>query len=200
MIGANQYVLTWEHFGQLHEDKRTSFENLCRSLFQRKFCKEGTILHSEPNHPGVEVTPVLSKDGTKRISFQAKYFDDRIGYSKIKDSAQEAISHYKGELEQIYLYCNKDSITNEIVVPWYIGEKDYDTNIPIVELRKSNRSYSLENFMSKVIIIPEYVKIIEKGVFDGLDGVTIKTSYENKPEGWDDGWNSNCEVEWGYSI
>lgn len=108
MIGANQYVLTWDHFMEIHADKRVSFENLCRSLFQRKMCEEGVILHSEPNHPGVEVAPVRSKDGRKLISFQAKFFDSNIGYAQIKESANRAICHYKGKLEQIYLYCNKD--------------------------------------------------------------------------------------------
>ena len=54
MIGTNQYHLTWEHFEQLHPDKEKAFENLCRSLFQRELCAKGTILHSDPNHPGVE--------------------------------------------------------------------------------------------------------------------------------------------------
>lgn len=108
MIGANQYDLTWERFEQLHADKRVAFENLCRSLFQRELCAEGVILHSDPNHPGVEVSPILSKDGKTCISFQAKYFDDRIGYNQIKESANTAIDHYKGVLNTIYLYCNKD--------------------------------------------------------------------------------------------
>lgn len=108
MLGTNQYDLTWEHFEQLHADKRIIFENLCRSLFQRKLCAEGVILHSDPNHPGVEVAPVLSRDGKMRISFQAKYFDGRIKYNQIKESANTAVGHYKGILNTIYLYCNKD--------------------------------------------------------------------------------------------
>lgn len=108
MIGSSQYNLTWSHFAQLHDDKRTAFENLCRSLFQRKLCKEGSILHSDPNHPGVEVTPVTSKDGKSIVSFQAKYFDNAIGYDQIKKSANQAVDHYMGHLDQIYLYCNKD--------------------------------------------------------------------------------------------
>ena len=108
MLGANQYGLTWEHFEQLHADKRIAFENLCRSLFQRKLCAEGVILHSDPNHPGVEVAPVLSRDGKVCISFQAKYFEGGIGYNQIKESANTAIKHYKGILNIIYLYCNKD--------------------------------------------------------------------------------------------
>lgn len=73
-----------------------------------------------------------------------------------------------------------------------------------MELRKSERTISLENFEPRVIIIiiiiPEYVEIIEKDVFSGLTNVTIKTSYESKPEGWEDGWNGSCEVVWGFET
>lgn len=97
-----------------------------------------------------------------------------------------------------FLYCNQVYSEKELIVPHYIGVKS--TNVPTVELRKSNREYSLENFKAKVIIIPDYVKVIEKGVFDGLTNVVIKTSYESQPEGWEDGWNGTCEVEWGVEI
>ena len=108
VIGTNQYELTWSHFEQLHSDKKIAFENLSRSLFLRELCKEGTILHSDHNHPGVEVAPVLAKDGRTKISFQAKHFDNAIGYAQIKKSVNEAIAHYAGKLDIIYLYCNKD--------------------------------------------------------------------------------------------
>ena len=97
-----------------------------------------------------------------------------------------------------FLYCNISTSEEEIVVPYYVGKQS--SNIPTVELRKSERTFSLENFEPKVIIIPEYVEIIEKDVFSGLTSVTIKTSYESKPEGWEDGWNDSCEVVWGFEI
>lgn len=97
-----------------------------------------------------------------------------------------------------FLYCNITTLEEEIIVPYYIGKQN--SNIPTVELRKSERTFSLENFEPKVIIIPEYVEIIEKDVFSGLTNVTIKTSYESKPEGWEDGWNGSCEVVWGIEI
>ena len=53
MIGFNQYKLSWRYFEQLHADKKTVFENLCRSLFKRELCYPETILHSDNNHPGV---------------------------------------------------------------------------------------------------------------------------------------------------
>ncbi len=97
-----------------------------------------------------------------------------------------------------FLYCNQSYSENELLVPHYIGKES--SNIPVVELKKSDREYSLEDFKATVIIIPEYVEIIEAGVFDGLIDVTVKTSYETKPEGWEDGWNGSCEVEWGVEI
>lgn len=97
-----------------------------------------------------------------------------------------------------YLYCHASSSQEEITVLNYWGENNYSKET-IVELRKSNREFSLEDFKPKVIIIPEYVELIEAGVFAGLTDVTIKTSYESKPDGWEDGWNGTCEVEWGTS-
>ena len=100
-----------------------------------------------------------------------------------------------------FLYCNAINNQEEITVPWFIGEERNDNHKkPIVELRKSDRKYSLDEFKPKVINIPDYVEIIEAGVFDGLENVTIRTSYESKPEGWEDGWNGSCKVEWGVKI
>ena len=92
-----------------------------------------------------------------------------------------------------------NSFENEVIIPYIIGEND-NNSIPSVELRKSNKIYDLTGFIPKVIVIPDYVKIIDSGVFDGLNDVTIKTSFESQPEGWENGWNDNCEVEWGVTI
>ena len=111
MISANQYKLTWEHFDDINSNKRIAFENLCRSLFYRTKVSSEEVLHSNPNHPGVEVAPVLANDGKTMISFQAKYFDDDIKYEQIKKSMEKAVSYYRGELQKIYLYCNRDITT-----------------------------------------------------------------------------------------
>ena len=96
--------------------------------------------------------------------------------------------------------------TNELIVPKYIGEDPnnyveyYEPELkgyPNIILKKSDREYSLAEFKPKVIIIPEYVTVIEKGVFDGLEDVVIKTSYKSIPEGWEKGWNGNWKVIWG---
>lgn len=97
-----------------------------------------------------------------------------------------------------FLYCYQSYSQNELMVPHYIGKRS--SNVPNVELRKSEREFNLKEFNAKLIIIPDYVKVIESGVFDGLTDVTIKTSYESKPEGWENGWNGDCEVLWGEDI
>ena len=97
-----------------------------------------------------------------------------------------------------FLYCNSSSTEEELIVPHYIGRKN--GNVPDVILKKSDRDYTLEEFQPKVILIPEYVTEIEKGVFDGLTDVVIKTSYESIPDGWEEGWNGECEVIWGEEI
>lgn len=102
-----------------------------------------------------------------------------------------------------FLYCNLSYSKNELTVPYYVGNNyiwDDSYTKPSVELKKSEREFSLKDFKAKVIIIPDYVEIIEVGVFDGLTDVTIKTSFKSKPEGWQDGWNGSCTVEWGVEL
>lgn len=94
-----------------------------------------------------------------------------------------------------FVYCNLLCKDNELTVQYFLGKSN--SNVPVVELRKTDRELDISGFVPKVILIPEFVSVIEKGVFDGLNGVTIKTSFESKPEGREDGWNGECEVEWG---
>jgi len=89
------------------------------------------------------------------------------------------------------------SWTETVGIPYCVGSTYVGAPKPIVELKKSNNEFNMEDFKATVIYIPDYVKVIESGVFDGLVGVTIKTSYETKPEGWQDGWNGTCDVMWG---
>lgn len=103
--------ITWSQFEVCNPDTRTAFENMCRFLFNALFFDGKAIFHSDPNNPGIEITPIFHKESGKRISFQAKYFST-IDYSQIKHSAEKAIQYYTGELDAIYLYCNKDLTTS----------------------------------------------------------------------------------------
>ena len=108
MVDNSQYSLTWAHFEDLHPDTQNAFEKLCRFLFLKDFCDEGTILHSDPNHPGIEVEPVYSSKKGGMVSFQSKYFKNRVRYEKIKESAVITKEKYKGQLDILFLFCNID--------------------------------------------------------------------------------------------
>ena len=96
-----------------------------------------------------------------------------------------------------YPYCTLKS--GDFVKVWIPRQSGYTDKVE-VELRKSNRDLDITDFGFKTILIPDYVTVIEDGVFDGLEDVTIKTSYESKPDGWEDGWNGTCAVEWGVGV
>ena len=112
MIGSELYSLTWDNFNTLHQDKPRMFEALCRSLFVKKRCDRGTSLQSNPNHPGLETAPVFSSIENGRIGFQAKYFTNAVDYRQIKRSVEKTIKYYYGDVDKVFLYCNKDLNTD----------------------------------------------------------------------------------------
>lgn len=71
---------------------------------------------------------------------------------------------------------------------------------PTVELKKGNHPISFTNASLTTIEIPGYVTVIDAEVFSGLENVIIKTSFTVKPDGWAEGWNGGCEVEWGVDF
>ena len=105
--------ITWGLFAAYNDDARTAFENMCRQLFTAEYLKGEVLPHIDHNTPGVEVLPVLEperNDGLprKRISFQAKYTEQSSAdYGKIKKSAEQTAKHFKGQLDRVYLFCNK---------------------------------------------------------------------------------------------
>lgn len=118
MINSENHYpnLTWSQFAVCNDDAIGAFEDMARRLFSLEFLETTTIPHSNHNTPGVEVLPILESphfDGSRRriISFQAKYFENNINYSKIKESMNQAIKYYGDELDLIYLFCNKTLTT-----------------------------------------------------------------------------------------
>ena len=104
--------ITWAQFAVCNDDKTTAFEDLSRQLFYYEFIKQTNVPHSNHNNRGVEVDPELEpihEDGSKRrrVSFQAKFFENNIQWGKFRESSVKAIENYEGELDHIYLFCNK---------------------------------------------------------------------------------------------
>ncbi len=54
----------------------------------------------------------------------------------------------------------------------------------------------------QTVILPQSLLEIGENAFEGCESLTIKTSYEEgeTPEGWEQGWNGNANVEWGCVI
>lgn len=100
--------LSWAHFESMHENVTDSFEDLCRLLFKKQFFDNNVNFVSKPNHPGVEIFPLLEKKSEKKISFQSKFFKGSVDYSQIRESINKAIKYYSNDLDIFYLYCNKD--------------------------------------------------------------------------------------------
>ena len=104
--------LSWAQFEMFNDNKTLSFEEMCKDLFAIEFLKNRCVPHADHNNPGVEVIPVLeppsNADSPQRyISYQAKYFENNISNEKITASLKQAVKHYSGQLDAIYLFCNK---------------------------------------------------------------------------------------------
>lgn len=79
--------LSWSQFAVCNDNATGAFEDMVRRLFSSEFLGDSMVPHSDHNTPGVEVLPIFecsSYDGSKRrkISFQAKYFEGDVNYSK----------------------------------------------------------------------------------------------------------------------
>ena len=103
-----KHIISWASFEVCNANTEEAFEYMCGTLFCRTQATEGTILRYNPQNPGVECEPAIEKGTGKRISFQAKYFSSRVGYSKIEESAKKTIEYYSGKVDKVFLYCNKD--------------------------------------------------------------------------------------------
>lgn len=101
-------MISWIDFEKMNPNTTDAFESMCRCLFSHNICKPGTILHSNPNNPGIEVEPVIGKNN-QCVSFQAKFFSsEKINYPQIRKSFEKIIDEDEDKLDEVYLYCNKD--------------------------------------------------------------------------------------------
>lgn len=110
-MNSKNNKISWSQFSAINDNTTSSFEDLCRLLFNKQFFNGSKNFVSKPNHPGVEVFPIFEENSGKWISFQAKFFSSTINYSVIEDSIKKTIKHHSGDLDVFYLYCNKDIST-----------------------------------------------------------------------------------------
>lgn len=110
MVITKHNNISWSQFANCNLDTQIAFEKMCRLLFNFHFFNGKEIFHSNPNNPGIEILPILHNESNKKISFQSKYLSSN-DYSQIKHSAEMTIKHFKGGIDVLYLYCNKDLTT-----------------------------------------------------------------------------------------
>ncbi|WP_080146958.1 ATP-binding protein [Marinilactibacillus piezotolerans] len=111
-MNSKRNNISWTQFSAVNDDITSSFEDLCRLLFNKQFFDGNKNFVSKPNHPGIEIFPVFEEKSGKWISFQSKFFSSNINYSKIKESVEVTIKHHSNDLDIFYLYCNKDINTD----------------------------------------------------------------------------------------
>lgn len=106
--------INWQNFITFNNDSRGvrfKFEDLCRQLFANENIPSDSIgkvyLHSNPNNAGLETDPVFIQSIGKKVGFQVKFFDAAVDYEQIKSSAKAIVSHYSGQVDLVYLFCNK---------------------------------------------------------------------------------------------
>lgn len=160
--------LSWAQFELVNDNKNVDFERMCWALFENEYVEEGAAIHSNKNNPGVEVQPVparFCKDGKALlISFQSKYYKNKVNYTDIKHSMRIAVEKYKGKLDRIYLFCNQ-KISN-----------DAKSLQPIVDiLQGANIELQLVTDEDIFGLLLKYQDIFEYFFFDRIRG-KAKTS------------------------
>lgn len=110
----NRYPnITWAQFDICNSDATKQFENMCRRIFTYEFLEPGDIPHINHNNKGIEVLPILEANRSdnsprKKISFQSKYTNSpSSAYKLFKESALVTVENYEGDLDIVYLFCNK---------------------------------------------------------------------------------------------
>lgn len=108
--------INWDSFKVYNQDSmgvRNKFEDLCRQLFVNEFVSENKqfrYLHANPNNFGIETEPIYDEVNNRWLGFQAKFFDNKVGYDQIKSSAQKTVKYYTGKcgvVNQVVFFCNK---------------------------------------------------------------------------------------------
>lgn len=129
------FNVTWQKFTSSIVEKdgiTKKFEDLCRQLFINEFFEGNIYPHSNPNNPGIEIEPLFIND--QWISFQAKFFESRINYISIYNSAENIVKYYDGKLDCIYFFCNKKiSIKAKKYKETIELLKEHDINLTLID-------------------------------------------------------------------
>lgn len=183
-------MITWEDFNITNKNnKKTAFENMCRILFNYYFFNNKAILKQKFDNPGIEIEPI-NLNGEK-ISFQSKYIESNNIYQQIKHSIEAAVNCYSGELDVIYIFCNKDLDQ---------ASKSYKNILSIVEPHNIRLECICNQEILSIIETNDYKTI--KQLFFGKHNLSkewfdanLKTSLEDLEPRYVSGFNVNTEIQ-----
>lgn len=193
-----------------------SFESHCKTssdgFVYYEDSKIGLCIIALPDNEDVIIPEFIDNKPVKQLGYK----EIRTGHMEThtvlgKDTKKLTIMHpvivYSASfnIETLvyvdYVYIKSNSSDQTIRISNVVGNSFVGQNKDTkVKLQHSDRQFNKDGFVPIILEIPEFVTTIESGVFIGVTGVTIKTSYNEKPQGWQDGWNGTCEVVWGVEI
>lgn len=97
----------WNLFELNNKNKEDAFEEMCRTIFLRKFNKKGHDFSCNYNQTGLEIEPTLVEG--VYYGFQCKYNKTSSNfYRQLLKSLKKAIESYKNRLDVLYVYSNLD--------------------------------------------------------------------------------------------
>lgn len=170
--------INWESFSVYNQDAqgiRYKFENMCRQLFALENLsanKQFRYLHADPNNHGLETEPIYDEVNDQWIGFQAKFFDNRVGYEQIKHSALKTVEYYIGKVDLVFLFCNKPltmvSLTETLSILQSAGiELQLITDTAILDLVRKYPHIGLYYFGNHTIS-PEWFNTHTSRMFEVL--------------------------------
>ena len=107
MMNTTPNKVTWVDFESTVNDEHRDFEDFCRLFFKIYYLGNVDVfLRQTTNNAGLETDPVSVKN--TMIGFQAKYYRNNTDYANIYNSMEKVVKYYKGNVDQVVLYCNKD--------------------------------------------------------------------------------------------
>lgn len=182
--------VSWSDFEKTSKNLTTDFERMCRIIFKRYFLKNSSIVLKQiVNNPGIETDPINIEG--EQIGFQAKYFINSISYDNILDSVEKIKQHYKGKINKVIIFSNKNisdktksfekikNILKEIECSYLLFCND-----EILDLINNNDEYkNLKfSFFNKIMISNDWIRDKLKTTLKDLEPRYSKNCHFNIEE------------------
>ena len=123
--------------------------------------------------------------GVKKLNFTSFLYKENVA-----NTGDIMITTYTDFIYAYYAAKNGENM-EKLFIPKWGGE---GSEVWLLNGERDVERFDIEGI---TIYIRSFVTVIEKGVFDYLTDCVIKTEHKEKPEGFEEGWEGSCTVEWG---